>query len=121
MQSNERGPMPHYKCDACKARLNVSGKLAELVGDLCPECGSLLAPVADLAQVVGYRSIISRDRPATAPPSESHQRIADLLDEFVVRRAAILERDRLDAERWLDDSDEPNAAAVVLPPPQTNV
>jgi hypothetical protein len=30
----------------------------------------------------------------------------------------MLERDRLDAERWLDDDHAPRAAAVALPPPQ---
>ena len=49
--------MPHYKCAACRARLHVSGRPAELVGDLCPECGSLLEPVAELTELVGFRSI----------------------------------------------------------------
>jgi hypothetical protein len=111
--------MPHYKCEACKARLYVPGTAAELVGDLCPECGSLLEPVADLAQLVGFRSITSRDRSTAGPQSESHQRIAELLDGFVERRTGILIQDRLDAERYLDDRDEPQAAAVVLPPPRT--
>jgi hypothetical protein len=112
--------MPHYKCEACKVRLYVSGKPAELVGNLCPECGSLLEPIADLVRLLGYRSIAARDR-AAAPQSESHQLLADLIDDFVARRRVIVEGERLDPERWLDDSDEPRAAAVVLPPLQTRV
>jgi hypothetical protein len=112
--------MPHYKCEACKARLHVSEKSAELVGDLCPGCGSLLEPVTELSQLVGFRSITSRDSDAATEEPAPHQRIAALLDEFVARRTSIVERQRLGAEPWLDDSDEPDAAAVVLPPPPTH-
>jgi hypothetical protein len=111
--------MTHYKCEACKARLYVSGKSAELVGDLCPECGSLLEPVTDLAGLVGYRSITSRDGAVATSQSESHRRIVDLLDEVMARRGSRLERGRLDAERWLADDDQPAAAAVALTPPRT--
>jgi hypothetical protein len=113
--------MPHYKCDACRARLHVSGKPAGLVADFCPECGSLLEPVTELTQLVGFRSVTSRDGAEAAQGSEPHQRIPDLLDTFAARRASILEGHRLDAERWLDDGDGPEAAAVVLPPPPTSV
>jgi hypothetical protein len=30
------------------------------VGELCPECGGLLEPVSDLADVVGFRRITRR-------------------------------------------------------------
>lgn len=113
--------MPHYKCEACKARLYVSGKAAELVGDLCPECGSLLEPVAELTELVGYRSITARAGGAVAPRSERHRRVADLLDESIARQASRVERDRLAAERWLGDSDGPASAAVALPPPRTDL
>ncbi len=106
--------MPHYKCGACRARLYVPEEPAELVGDLCPECGSLLEPIADLVQLVGFRSIRARDRADGAPESESPQRIADVLDGFVARRTTSLERDRLDAERWLDDRDEVDAAVAAV-------
>ncbi len=52
--------MPHYKCVACKTRLHT-GTPADLVGDLCPECGSLLEPVGELAEVLGFRSIQHRN------------------------------------------------------------
>jgi hypothetical protein len=119
MKTNERGAMPHYKCEACKARLHVSGKSAEFVGDLCPRCGSLLEPVTQLAQLVGLRSITSRGGDAATEECEPHQRIADLLGALLARRTSMLERQRLDAER--DDGEEPEAAAVVLPPPPTSV
>jgi hypothetical protein len=106
--------MPHYKCAACKARIHVSGRAAELLGDLCPECGSLLEPVSELAELIGFRSIKSVGAARAASP----QRVADLLDGFLTRRAAILDRDRVDAERWLGDDDAPLATAVELPPPQ---
>lgn len=111
--------MPHYKCQACRTRLRVSGKAAEFVGDLCPECGSLLEPVTELAQLVGFRSITSRGGDAATEASERQQRIAELLGELVARRTSMLERRRLDADRG--NGEEPEAATVVLPPPRTCV
>ena len=115
--------MSHYKCAACRARLHVTGRPAELVGDLCPECGSLLEPVAELTELVGFRSITTTGGDAIAAPSSSRERIAERVDEFVSRRAAMLERDRLnDPETWLDGDDpQAVAVAVALPPPQTYV
>jgi hypothetical protein len=49
--------MPHYKCGACRVRVNVPRASAELVENLCPECGSPLEPVAELAELMGFRSI----------------------------------------------------------------
>lgn len=113
--------MPHYKCEACKARLHSSGESDELLGDLCPECCSVMEPVTELTQLVGFRSITSRDSDTAPEESKPDQRIADLVDEFVARRTSIVERQRLAAERWLDDSHEPYAGAAVLPPPPTYV
>ena len=111
--------MAHYKCGACRARLQVSGQPAELVGDLCPECGSLLEPVVDLTELIGLRSIQSVDSAADPVRSVSHQRIADSVDGFLARRAATLERDRVEAECWLDDADLSRAVAMTLPAPRT--
>jgi hypothetical protein len=55
--------MPHSKCVACKTRLHTTGAPAELVGELCPDCGGLLEPVGSLVEVVGYRHITLRDEP----------------------------------------------------------
>jgi len=94
--------MPHYKCVPCKTRLYSAASPGDLVGDLCPECGSLLDPVGEVAEVVGFRSIKSRDSSAEAGAAGSHQQIADRVDVFISRREAILDRARLDLERWVD-------------------
>jgi hypothetical protein len=52
--------MPHSKCVACKTRLYHRGVPSEQVGELCPECGGLLEPVSNLADVVGFRRITQR-------------------------------------------------------------
>lgn len=109
--------MPHYKCETCRVRLHVSGEPAELVGDLCPECGSLLKPVAELGEIVGHRAITSRDGAAAERQSGPHRRIADLL---VTRRASMPERHHLEAERCFDDADEPAAVAIALPVPRAH-
>jgi hypothetical protein len=111
--------MPHYKCAACKARLHVSGSPAEQVASRCPECGSLLEPLADLAELVGFRLITPIGTAEDVAPTEPRPPIAGRVDEFVRRRAGMLERDRFAAERWLDDGDERRAGAVALPPPET--
>jgi hypothetical protein len=53
--------MPHFKCVGCKTRLYSAAALADLDGDLCPGCGSLLEPVGDLREIVGFQSIRQRD------------------------------------------------------------
>lgn len=73
--------MPHFKCEGCKTRLHRSAGPADLVGDLCPGCGSLLEPVGELAEIVGFQSIRNRDG-ATG----GNQRIADRLDLLFARR-----------------------------------
>jgi len=50
--------MAHYKCGACRARFQVSGPPAELVGDPCPECGSLLEPATELSELIGFRRLM---------------------------------------------------------------
>jgi hypothetical protein len=91
---------------------------AELVGDLCPQCGCLLEPVADLAELVGSRSINRRDEPDNALFAPSHEAIATRLDEFIARRAERLERKRaLLADAHGLDGDDPPADAIALPDP----
>ena len=62
--------MPHLKCAGCKARLYSPASSADPVGDVCPDCGCLLEPVEELAELVGFRSIKSPDGrvEAVAPP-----------------------------------------------------
>jgi hypothetical protein len=116
--------MPHFKCLACKTRLYSAASPDDLVGDLCPGCGSLLEPVGELAEIVGFRSIKYRDSGADHRPPGTHERIADRVDDFFARREAILAQARLDAERWIDDggsfSPEAVAEAMALPTPKEN-
>lgn len=110
--------MSHFKCVACKTRLYSAARPIEGVGDLCPGCGSLLEPVGELAEIVGFRSIKPRDSAADDGPPGRHQRIADRVEDFFARREAIAQA-RLDAERWIDDggsfSPEAVAEAMALP------
>jgi hypothetical protein len=90
MTRTESGWMPHFKCVACRTRLYSAAGPADLVGDLCPGCGSLLEPVGERAEVVGFRSIRSRDSAADGGPPGAHQRIAERFGDFIAGREAIL-------------------------------
>jgi hypothetical protein len=113
--------MPHFKCLACRTRLYSAARPGDLVGDLCPGCGSLLEPVSELAEIVGFRAITDRDSAADDRSPGTHQRIADRVEDLFARREAILAQARLDAERWVDDggsfSPEAVAEALALPAP----
>jgi hypothetical protein len=104
--------MPHFKCVACKTRLYSGAGPDDLVGDLCPGCGSLLEPVGELAEIVGFRVIKRRDSAADDSPPGTHERIAGRVDDFFARREAVLARARLDAARWIDDGGSFSAEAV---------
>src|SRR5215211_1618688 len=95
--------MPHFKCLACKARLYSAAGPDDLVGDLCPGCGSLLEPVGELAEVADFRSIRVRAMAADGGVAGTHQRIADRFGDFVGRREAFLAQAQLDSRRWFDD------------------
>ena len=58
--------MPHYKCGACRIRLQIAQ--AELVPIVvfCPECRSALDQVADLTELIGLRRIPFVDDPDRA-------------------------------------------------------
>lgn len=86
--------MTHFKCEACKTRMHSALSPDDLVGDLCPGCGSLLEPVGDLAEIVGYQSIKDRSTTADAGPPGTHQRIAGRVDKFFARREAMLPEPR---------------------------
>ncbi len=112
--------MPHYKSVACKTRLYSEGNPVDLVGDLCPECGALLEPVGEVAEVLGFRSIRSRGRVERRNPRGSHERNADRIGDFLTRREAILAQARHDAEQWLDDGGSFSSDTVALALPETN-
>jgi hypothetical protein len=124
VRPSESGLMPHFKCLACKTRLYSAAGPGDLVGDLCPSCGSLLEPVGELTEIVGFRAITDRDSAANDRPPGTNQRIADRVGDFYARREAILAQARLDAERWVDDggsfSPEAVAEAMALPTPKEN-
>lgn len=100
--------MAHFKCVQCQARLYRTTFSADLVGELCPGCGSLLEPVGELAEIVGFQSITPRDGADAGGTSGTHERIADRLRDLMARREARLE----DAGSWLDDGASFRAEAV---------
>ena len=51
------------QCLTRKTRLHSAESEADPIGELCPLCGSLLEPVGDLGEVVGYRVIETRGSP----------------------------------------------------------
>ena len=95
--------MPHFKCVGCRTRLYSAARPADLDGDLCPSCGSLLEPVEELREIVGFQSIEQRDGAAHGSRPRRHQSIAGRVDALFARREALLAQARLDAERWVDD------------------
>jgi Zn-finger nucleic acid-binding protein len=113
--------LPHFKCAACKIRLYNAVGPTDLVGDLCPGCGSLFEPVGELAEIVGFRALKHRDQAADDGPPGTHQRIAGRVDDVFARREALRAQARLDVGPWLDDggsfSPEAVAKALALPTP----
>ncbi len=85
--------MPHFKCLACKTRLRSTESQADPIGDLCPVCGSLLDPVGDLGEIVGYGVIETRGRTSHRGASRAGRLIAGRVGEF--KRARV----RLEIER----------------------
>ncbi len=82
--------MPHFKCVRCKARLYSEAGPADSVGDLCPGCGSLLEPVGELAEIVGFRSIKFRHSATEGDVPGTHERLADRVGDLIERREAVL-------------------------------
>jgi hypothetical protein len=115
--------MPHFKCVACKTRLYNAATLDDLVGDLCPGCGSLLEPVGELAEIVGFQAVTQRDGAADGS-RRRHQPIAGRVDTLFARRKALLAHARLDADPWVDDGGSASPEAVsqemALPTPEEN-
>ena len=107
--------MPHYKCVACKTRLYSSAGPADPVGDLCPQCGSQLDPVAKLSEVVGFQLIAPRDARALS----TGERLSDPIGALIAHREARRTRARRDTLRWVDDDGELRADALALPRPET--
>jgi hypothetical protein len=112
--------MPHFKCVGCKTRLYSAARPTDLVGDLCPGCGSRLEPVGKLAEIVGFQSIEQRDRAADDSRPRRGQPIVRRVDDLFARSEEIRAQARLDARRALDDGGfglEAIAETIALPLP----
>src|ERR1035438_6782689 len=79
-------PMAHFKCLACKTRLQSTESPADPIGDLCPVCGSLLESLGDLGEIVGYRVIETRGGMSHSGASRTGRLIAGRVGEIVARR-----------------------------------
>ena len=66
--------MPCFKCLASKARLHSTERQAEPIGNVCPVRRSLLWPVGNLGETVGYRVIETRDSTSPSGASRAGQR-----------------------------------------------
>jgi hypothetical protein len=92
--------MLHFKCVECRLRLATSDAPDDDVGELCPGCGSLLEPVARLAEIVGFQAIgplgpreIARD---------GHRRLATRVRELRDLEQAARAQAEQKTWRWLD-------------------
>jgi hypothetical protein len=77
--------MPQFKCLACMTRLRSAETPADPI-DLCPVCGSLLEPVGDLGEIVGYRVIETRGGTLHRGASRAGRLIAGRVGEIIARR-----------------------------------
>ena len=78
--------MAHLKCLACKTRLQSTKSPADLIGDLCPVCGSLMEPAGDLGEIVGHRIIETRGGTSRSGASRVGRLIAGRVGEILARR-----------------------------------
>jgi hypothetical protein len=92
--------MLHFKCVECRLRLASSGAPDDGVGELCPGCGSLLEPVAGLAEIVGFQAIAPSGPRAIA--RDGHRRLATRVRELRDLEEAAKERAEQKTWRWLD-------------------
>src|SRR5947209_10062454 len=88
--------MPHFKCQACKTRLHSTESEADRIGDLCAVCGSLLEPVGDLGEIVGYRVVETRGGTWDSGASGAGRLIG--VGEIIARRELGHARLRLEIE-----------------------
>jgi hypothetical protein len=103
--------VPYLKCVSCKIRVSGAGAGTDLTDGSCPDCGQSLEPVANLVEVLGFRTPNIHN--SSVPP-----RVADISGGRAAAEA------HLDAERWLREGGsllpEALAEAVALPrPPRT--
>jgi hypothetical protein len=49
--------MPHYRCGACRTRLQIAQPPPAPIVVFCPQCRSALDHVADLSELIGLRRV----------------------------------------------------------------
>jgi hypothetical protein len=86
--------VPYFKCVPCKIRVSAAGAGTDLTDGSCPGCGLSLEPVAELTEVLGFRSPNVFD--ATMPPQ-----FAEHVTDISGGRAAA--QAQLDSDRWLNE------------------
>ena len=111
--------MPHFKCAACRTRLQSTSALSDLARDLCPECGALLTPAAGPGELVGFRAITPVDDVQEEPGAGDVAPVADLFARRAYHEQARLDQARLDFERWGDDGGL-MAEAIAMPLPESS-
>jgi hypothetical protein len=101
--------VPYFKCVPCKIRVSASGARTALTDGACPSCGRALEPVAELTEVMGFRSPNLLD---PSVPAGVAERVADISGGRPVAEA------QLEIDRWLDEGGSlgayPLAEAVAL-------
>jgi hypothetical protein len=90
--------MPRFGCAARKTRLHGTESKADPIGDLCRVCGSLLAPVGDLGEIVWWRAIETRGGLSHSGASVPGQLIVGRLGEIIARRELRRARVRLESK-----------------------
>ena len=106
--------MPHFKRLPCKTRLYSTESQADPIGHVCPVCGSLLKPVGDLGEIVGYGVIETREGTWHSGASGAGQLIADRVGEIIAQRELKHARVRLEIERCDADSVSPHVQPLAL-------
>src|SRR2546428_11715317 len=106
--------MPHLKCLPCKTRLYSTESQADPIGHLCPVCGSLLEPVGDLGEIVGYRLLETRGSTWHGGASGAGRLIADHVGETIAQRELKHAGVRLEIERCDADSVSPQVQPLAF-------
>ena len=105
--------MPYFKCVPCRIRVSAAGADTAPADGSCPGCGASLEPVAQVAEVLGFRSSNLFD--STVLP-----RIAQRVTDISGGRAAA--EAQLETDRWLDEGGSvppealAEASALAVPP-----
>ena len=91
----------HLSCPACRIRVFANDPEIHLLEGSCPICGATLKSVSSASEVVGFRSFDLGELSDGGSSGAPHH--VGRPGDFVTRRLAAVERDDLDAHRWLDE------------------